>query len=494
MAIESVDMNRALTSETYAAQCIRSGKLTGSQRGQLASKWGADKIKLWESVDSTSYKISDEDWNSAKNAGYDKAKDATGHDGSKQSWVRVGGDALISLGTGAGAIWGGQVNNLIGGDGAKKWASGVNDFFHGSEGRETNSITGKATQSEGKDLSDILTVTLGVAAAANYQWNRPNEDQYNAAMVLFDAKDGSGGLLIDGQYSLDEAQDIMKEATEETTELTEEADELNEEANESIDDDKTNFDFFRKQYEYLKAKAESGEELTPDEKQLLKKLAPLMEEAAANIGDTQEKASADLEDKYNAIEGYQGQYDTGAETIAEVQGLTDFAEGFDSTTRTMAYVEGVSQGITGALTGAAAVRLATKGALSFGATLGFALAGGVAAVRLGLASAEQFKWAGHLGQEIDAREATQELNEATQDVYDEELDNFAGNMDIIEDMEIEVPDDLNLPGAVTEPSGDGDNVDPLAAGAAGNPVDGDDGSVGDGENNPEPDPDKDKDK
>ena len=170
-----------------------------------------------------------------------------------------------------------------------------------------------------------------------------------------------------------------------------------------------------------------------------------MEEAKANIEGTQEEASTGLEDKNGEIQDYKSQYDEGAETIAEVQGLTEYAAGFDSDTKTSAIVEGVSLGISAVTTGAAAARLATQGGLTFGATLAFAAMGAVAAGRLGLGTKEQIEWANQIGQEVRFREATEELGAEAESVYEEELDNFTGNMDIIEDMEIEVPEDLELP-------------------------------------------------
>ena len=469
MGINSVDMNKALSSESYAAQCIRSGKLTGSQRCQLAAQWGADKIKLWESVDSTDYKISDDDFDAAKSSGRKKAEEETGHDGSKQSWVRVGADAL---GSAAGAL-GAAAPSLLG----KGIHNGLNKMSSKNVSSWTNNQTGQSGTNQmgdqlsdktkgDKNLGDITTIVLTAAVALKYRLSKPNEDQHDAAMKLYNASEGSG-VLADGQASLNEAQEIMQDATEQTTELTEEAEEINEDANEDIDDNKTNFDFFRKQYEYLKAKAQSGEELTPDEKQMLKKLAPLMEEASANISSAQDEASTALSDKSDEIAAFQSDYDDGAETIAEVQGVTDFAEGFDSATRTMAYIEGVSQGLNGASAGVAAGRLAAKSGLGFWLVAPFVAIGAATVTSSAFASTEQFKWAGEIGQEIDVRESVQDLGSETEDVYNEELDNFAGNLDIIDDLELEVPEDTAIPDAPVETVDKGSNIDPLAAGAAG---------------------------
>ena len=443
MGLNSVDMDLALTSESYAARCIRSGIISDSERIQLINTWGSDKVKLWESVDNTQYKISDEKWDGSKEAAKEKAKEATGHDGSKQNKGRIVGDAIGAAANGALAFCGEKIGNWMGKGAMGKFYNNVLSCNKKGTNLFGKNITKK--QSPGKNLSDIMTVIIGSAEAIAYQVSKPNKDQHDAAMKLYDAEKGEGGLLIEGQDSLEEAEAIMEEATEETAELTDEAQEINDEANENIEDDKTNFDFYRKQYDRIKAKAASGEQLTPEEKQIIQKVTPLMEEAKANIEGTQEEASTGLEDKNSEIQNFQSQYDEGAETIAEVQGLTEYAAGFDSDTKTSAIVEGVSLGISAVTTGAAAARLATKGGLTFGATLVFAAMGAAAAVRLGTGTKEQIEWAGHLNQEINFREATEELGAEAEGVYQEELDNFTGNMEIIEDMEIEVPEDLNLP-------------------------------------------------
>ena len=455
----SIDMNRALTSESYAAQCIRSGQLSSSERSQIAAQWGADKIKLWEAVDSTDYRIDDDDWNASSDAGRKKAEEATGHDGSKVSILKVGTDVL-----GAGLSATGAIMASTNNGGALGSAMFDNNILWTKDVTKVAGTDYKKTQ---KNLSARATVIMASATALKYWLERPNKDQVEAAKKLYNSAEGTG-VLADGQCSLSEAQELMQEASEETTKLTEESEELNDETNEDIDDNKTIFDFYRKQYEYLKAKAQRGEELTPDEKQMLKELTPLMEEAVENINTTREEASTDLEDKTDAIEAYQTNYDDSAETIAEVQGVTDFAEGFDSATRTMAYIEGGAQTLNGISAGRAAALLSVSGFWN----IAFAAMGYVAAAASAGAAAQQFSWAGEVGDEIHFREDTQDLGSETSDMYDEELDNFAGNIEIIDDLEVVVPEDTEIPNqpAVSVDSGAGD-IDPLAAGAAGVNVD-----------------------
>ena len=223
MGINSVDMDLALTSESYAARCIRSGIISDSERIQISNKWGSNKVKLWESVDNTQYKISDDKWDGSKEAAKEKAKEATGHDGSKQNKGRIVGDAVGAAANGAMALMRGKsgtlINNALGGE--TTLLGGGYRKIQATGGK--NKITGKKSQGCDKDASDIMTVLIGSAEAIAYQVKKPNKDQHDAAMKLYDAEKGEGGLLVDGQDSLEEAEAIMEEATEETEELTDEA-------------------------------------------------------------------------------------------------------------------------------------------------------------------------------------------------------------------------------------------------------------------------------
>jgi hypothetical protein len=58
---------------------------------------------------------------------------------------------------------------------------------------------------------------------------------------------------------------------------------------------------------------------------------------------------------------------------------------------------------------------------------------------------EQLKMASDIGNVIDKRKEVQDMEDVATEVYEEELDNFAGNFEIVEDMEIEIPEDLATP-------------------------------------------------
>lgn len=426
MTINSVDMDKALSSASYAQQVLRSGNISAEQKGQLSAKWGAENINKWLSVDSTQYQIDDASYDAAKEAGKQAAIDTTGHDGSKTSTASVAFDTGASV---AGAVGTGM---LIAGGGKATQQVSLATAKEGS----------KLTEAKGSTKTGAYIAAISaIAVALKYQIEKPNEEQYKAAMELHNQNGEGANLLGEGSNSLTIAQNNMNEANEEVTQLTEEAEETNEEANDKIEENKTLFDFYRQQYENLKARKEAGEQLTPDERELMKQLAPLMEDLGEEINVTTEETSETVNDYNDEIADYQEVYDESAETMAEVEGITEYAESFDEDTRTKCYVEGGSQALN-ALSGAMA-----SAKLFAGPWWQYILAGaaGVAAARSSLASAEQFGEASDIKEEIHFREGVQEYNAETNTMYEEELDNYAGNIDVIEDLELEVPNDLKVP-------------------------------------------------
>ena len=273
--------------------------------------------------------------------------------------------------------------------------------------------------------------------------------------------------LPQGNTALEEAQINLADATEKVTELSEEAEAKNEEANDKIEEQKALFDFYRTEYMALKEKAQSGEKLTPEEKALMEKLTPLMQEIGDGIGTIQEDTQGEIEDIYGSIEDSQEIYDNSAETIGEVEGMTEYVEGFDENTRASCYTEAAAQGINAVSAGFAAGRLWAKSGITFGATSVYAALGTAAAIASKRFATKQLDMANQIDNEIDDRRNVQDFVGETQGVFEEELDNYAGNIEVVEDLELEIPEDLEIPEPTTVPTEGGQGGDPLAAGAAG---------------------------
>ena len=66
--------------------------------------------------------------------------------------------------------------------------------------------------------------------------------------------------------------------------------------------------------------------------------------------------------------------------------------------------------------------------------------------------------AGQVGKEIDMRKDTQSFNTETMDMYDEEIDAFDGHMTGVEDLELEIPDDVEAPEDTALPPTTGDGL------------------------------------
>ena len=149
--------------------------------------------------------------------------------------------------------------------------------------------------------------------------------------------------------------------------------------------------------------------------------------------------------------------------MAEVEGVTDYAEGFDNATRISCYIEGASQGLNGANGLTAGTKLCATAGLNIGQWImgGAAIAAG--GTSLAAAMPQQIKYAGNVGTEIGMRKETQNLNVDTQGIYDENVDVYAGQLENVEGLELEIPDDLEVPETPT-----GENGTPVTT-SSGNP-------------------------
>jgi hypothetical protein len=202
---------------------------------------------------------------------------------------------------------------------------------------------------------------------------------------------------------------------------------------------------YKRSYEALKAKVDSGQTLTSDEQSLYKDVVSNMNEAGENITGIQEDTTDVVQDIYSDMETYQDGYDYAAETMGEVEGVTDYAASFDNKTKNDCAVEQYAQGANVLLGTTGAIQAARKAAGMgwLGAIWWAAAAAGLTAAGLSTAAAaEQGRWASEVGAEIDQRLDTQDLNSDTMDMYTEEVDTYAGFMQNVEELEVAIPDDV----------------------------------------------------
>ena len=462
MAIQgSYNLDNALYSQAYAYKCWYNYNYGGntlgisaSDMGKITQTWNGE-LTNWQNTamdDENAYEIEDDDYSRALDEGYKQGQDKTGYDGGKGGMgARSGVDAGVAITGAVISAGGGKLVQAV----APKVVTAVGEKAVMNAAEKTGeavayNAVGEASQSAAvqqgaaKSIGCIAGCVLGLAQGTAYLLSKPNKEQKEACDDLQDE-------MVNSQNALNAAQGDMETAGEEVIALSDEAAVYNEDANEQIEEDKTEFDFYQQTYEALMAKIQSGETLDENEKTLLKSLVPIMYELGLNVEEMKDSTNDDVKEIYDEIGGYQEIYDNSAETVAEVQGVTDFAESFDEATRTNCYVEAAAQGLNAASStksGIQAFALASSGSWAFGATAwayAFGAMGMAGAALSGVGTAEQIKWAGEVGTEIDMRRATQDLGTATSDVYSEAIDNYDGYMSTVEDLELLIPEDMVAP-------------------------------------------------
>ena len=456
MAIQdSFNLSNAINSQSYAYKCWYNYNygnntmgISAKDMGEITQTWNS-QLSNWRATaldDENAYEIEDDDFSTAKMNGKNQAKDATGFDGNTTgSKVR----AYVELVTGAaGAVVGVAGINVIGKAASEKVASGLGNLMGKKASEKAVSKLGEdgLVQKEQSCGTFIITAPLALATGTAYQAKKPNKDEKEACDALQDEMNNA-------TVALGDAQNDMSDMRDEIETLSDDAQMANEDANGEIEDKKSEYDFYKASYDALMEKVNSGEQLTDDEKELLKELVPIMQQLGVDITDTQEETTDTVGEIYEEMGTYQEGYDNAAETVAEVQGLTDYAESFDDATRTMCYVEAIAQTLNAASGGKAALqagKFAASGGIFTAWAWGFAAMGAAGAAMSGVGAAQQFQWAGDVGTEIGMRKDTQDLNAATNDIYAESIDFYEGQMGIVNDLEIEMPDDLADPEAVAE--------------------------------------------
>ena len=483
MAIgDSFNIREAKTSQSYAYKCwynynygnntmgISSGDI-----GKIITTW-KDQIPSWKATaekDENRYEIDDTGYNDSKKAGKNHAKDRTGYDGKQGGQVAgATGHAIFSVAGAAGTIassflaksiginaikgqvvgkgvqkgieataqkTGEKIINKAGAKIGEKLTDETAAKLGGKAGEEITEETAKKLGTEAGEktakaakLSAYIAAGIAIATATAYMIKKPNKEQKEACVAMED-------VLNDSQASLEQTQAEMADADDAHVEMAEEAQATTEDGNDEIEDKKTTLDLYRAQYDVLMEKAQSGQPLSEDEKSFLKEVVPLMQELGGGINDTAETVHDDVSDIYEEMSDNADEvFNAASETMGEVEGVTDFAESFDDSTRTMCYVEAGSQTLNAASGAAAGAKLFA------GPWWNWVLGGAAIAAAgvSGLGAAEQVGYAKEVGDEIHLRRDIQDLNANTSEVFDERVDDFDGYMSGIEDLTIEMPKDL----------------------------------------------------
>ena len=413
--------------------------LSPEDMGQITQAW-SDRISSWQetvSSDENEYEFDDSEYSKFKEQGYKDAKKNSGHDGSTGGMVTrgvingvagLGGAAVTAFGCGLTKIGGAAVGKAAGKAAAKV-------------GEKATEKAGTKVADAGANTSWIVTAPLALAIGAAYLAKRPNKTEKEAC-------DSLQTDMTAAQNALAESQGEMENMSEEIIGLSDEANMTNEDTNETLEEKKTEYDMYYNTLMAIQEKIEAGKPLNESEKALYKEVMTYLSEIGVSIEEISEETTEAVDELYDEISTYQEGYDIAAETMGEVEGLTDFAESFDETTRTMCYVEMASQTLNVYSGGQAALRagnFAASGGWVTAWAWAFAAMGAAGAAISGIGTAEQIKWAGEVGNEIELRKATQDIHSDTMDIYTEEIDAFDGFMEGVEELELEIPDDIAPP-------------------------------------------------
>ena len=418
MAINSVDMSKALKNEAYAAQVIRSGKCSSSERSQIAAQWGSDKITKWESVDSTQYEIADDEKSTARAKGEKKVDEATGgFDGKSDGGKSAASVGMAVVGTAAGVAatstsLAGTINGLLG----------------------TNYSAAKGSGFVAALFGGILLAMSTAIKAMN-----PNKDQAQAC-------DDLAPVMQDSQNELEEQQGILSDTTEEITEKTDDLIKAGNEANKATETKQKEYERMQARYQELVAKQEAaksgGEPLTDAEKAEFSQLSGILGTLFEDLKNIKVEGDENVEDAKEEVAESQEVYDDAALKMEEVQEITEFSAEFDEATVDNAQL--VKYAAMAGEVGAAGVIIGGSKAVALGwpnfaeiAAGAVAIAeGGVAAYTFSNIIKDQNDYKSRAEAGVENRVATQDVNTATNDVYEEELDNYAGDIDLIDEIEL----------------------------------------------------------
>ena len=194
-----------------------------------------------------------------------------------------------------------------------------------------------ATKDDKIDKGVIASCAMTLATGLRYTLDKPNKEETE---VLTNYKD----TLAESQSNLLNSQSEMKMASNEVIAADEEANLTNEEYQARIEEEKADYETFKVVYDALKTKAESGEQLTDDEKQQLSDATGYMQGASLNIVDLQESASDDISSIHTDMATYQDVYTDAQTKMADAQGRTEFAADFDKATQINCYIEMAGHG------------------------------------------------------------------------------------------------------------------------------------------------------
>jgi len=437
----TVDVVRIQNDLAYARNCYIDYKKNGSASGiteddfQIIEDNWSRYFSTWDaymnSQDENGYTIVDDDYDGAVGRGVQKGKDQTGYDDSTWDETKQVGrsvqDGLETVGKGANAVSTGS--KIVKGASTIKSAKGIKDGLS-----KMNLVNWKVW----------ISCALDFAIALAYRYSKPNEDPKKALDVIEDNMDDLQSQSKGAQNDVEKAGKVVKRSAEEAAKA-------NESANAEMAKSKTDYAMYQRAYEYLQSEQTRG---TFDEEDAAnyEECVRNMTDKGKDIDEQKTMAEETVGEKYEDMKGQESAYDNAKEDIGEVEGVTDYAEGFDTLTKNNCTVTKWTQYLNAATACVDAIAAAACFVVDvvsqwWAAALDLAagVAAGFAAVWSFQAATEQGEWADEIGVEITDREATQDLNEGSKELCEEKTEDYKEYLADTENLELVIPDGVDAP-------------------------------------------------
>ena len=453
------------------------------------------------SQDNTEYKLDDDEWDISYQKGWDDAADKSGHNGDTtknqisnsanstlttgsgvlSATVSIATDVAIKTATKAaekaaetvikktGEYFAAQTAEMVAKSAATQAAkiaaeegvkTSVREGFGLASGRaieatiaknaadkaakvasekSTELVTAKAAEHTTSETAKkatkfagwMITAPLSLAAGILYTTTKPNKKEHDALEEL-------AQQIIEEQSTISGQEVTLEEKEAEITELSEQATKATEDSNQEIANKQEKYVKNMASYKILMARVASGESVRDSDKALLKGTARNLKTAGEEITSLRDKRQDEILVASDEIESKQGDYDSVAETLAKIQGLTDLCESYDQATRTLCIVEAASQ----SLNIASGVQASIEAGIAAASSMGFnvyaiaCVAMGVSgAVMSGVGVFEQSKFAIDLKDVVNTRTTAQNMLEHANGYYEGSIDKFATHLEDVNALE-----------------------------------------------------------
>lgn len=437
--------------------------ISPEEMGAIVNRW-SDQIPMWQenanTKDEVKYKFDDSEFENIKTESYNNTKDTYGDDVNTkgEKGRQVGDGTGVALGGAlgaAGALKGAADLGMLGGKLGGKIASiGGGKNWISIAGKDGATSAGKAGSWVGFILSAASCIVAHIVGAVAKN-NVANKEEHAAVMELQEQ-------MGEQQQALTTETNNMAKYEEEIIALADEAQKEQETSAQTIENQKVTFDMSNRTYLNLKGKLQRGEALTAGERALYNSSISKLSTTSDTIDITIVDATETVQGKGAEIAAYESKYDVAIETVAEVQGVTDYAAEIDEITQKNCETEKTLQNInfyTG-LVAAGGMALSTitlasqyANPITFWMSIIIGAVGAACAVAAVMganwskqAAEQQAEMATQVSQEVVIRQSTQDMSADTEAIYDEQIDAFDGTLDFVtQGLKVVKPEDTNAP-------------------------------------------------